>query len=68
MKNDKYDSRHQLTHPQGVIPQVKQLAGSTKAKFPVVLDGGRTIIFIDDKTKEAETIERYKKKAGYRSY
>ncbi|MBC8434362.1 MAG: hypothetical protein H8D96_20835 [Desulfobacterales bacterium] len=49
---------------QRVIPDAKLLAGSTKDKFPVVLDGGKTIIFISDKTKEQETILRYK----YRSY
>ena len=29
-------------------------------KYPIVLDGGRTTIFISDKSKEAETREKYR--------
>ncbi len=64
MNGDKFDKRRILMNSQRVIPDAKLLAGSTKDKFPVVLDGGKTIIFISDKTKEQETILRYK----YRSY
>ncbi len=60
MKGDQIDNRRNLTNPQGVIPKTKIQSGSTKDLFPVVLDGGRTIIFISDRTKEKETIERYK--------
>jgi len=65
MKSDKFDVRRKLNHPQGVIPKEKQQAGTTKDKFPVVLDDGKTIIFISDKNKEQETIERYKNR-GYK--
>jgi len=37
----------------------KLLTGSTIDKYPVILDGGKTIIFISDKSKEAETREKY---------
>jgi len=37
----------------------KLLTGSITDKFPVILDGGRTIIFISDKSREAEVRERY---------
>jgi hypothetical protein len=37
----------------------KLLTGSLKGKYQVILDGGRTIIFISDKSKEAETIKKY---------
>ena len=40
-------------------PDSKMLTGSTTDKYPVILDGGRTIIYISDKSKEAETRERY---------
>jgi hypothetical protein len=30
----------------------------------VVLDGGKTTIFISDKSREAETIERYNQRKG----
>jgi hypothetical protein len=33
--------------------------GSLRGKFPVVLDGGKTTIYISDKSREAEIIERY---------
>ncbi len=38
---------------------LKTSAGSTKDKFPVILDGGKTVIYISDKSKEAETREKY---------
>lgn len=34
--------------------------GSLRGKYPVVLDGGKTTIYIADKSREAEIIERYK--------
>jgi hypothetical protein len=47
-------SNHQLK-----VPHSKLLTGSIQNKYPVVLDGGKTIIFISDKSKEAEIIKRY---------
>lgn len=41
------------------IAESKLLMGSIKDKYPVVLDGGKTIIYISDKSKETETRERY---------
>jgi len=41
------------------IPDSKLLTGSTVGKYPVILDGGRTIIYISDKSREAEVRERY---------
>lgn len=41
------------------VPDSKLLTGSLVDKYPVVLDGGRTIIYISDKSKEAEIRERY---------
>ena len=37
----------------------KPLTGITSDKYPVIFDGGKTVIFISDKSKEAETRERY---------
>lgn len=48
-----------LEHNRLKIPDSKLLTGSTKGKFPVVLDGGRTTIFISDESKESETREKY---------
>ncbi|MFH1161537.1 MAG: hypothetical protein V1733_11410 [bacterium] len=60
MKGDRFDNRHNLMNYQKVIPKEKQENGSIKDKFPVVLDDGRTTIFISDKKKAQEVIERYK--------
>ncbi len=65
MKGDKFDNRRYLRNPQGVIPKAQQEIGSTKDKYPVVLDGGKTIIYISDKKKERETIERYKNRGKH---
>lgn len=37
----------------------KSLIGSTSGKYPVVLNDGRTVVFIADKSKEAEIREKY---------
>jgi len=62
---DKFDNRHNLMNYQRITPKEKQENGSTKDKFPVVLDNGRTIIFISDKKKEQEVIERYKNRLNH---
>jgi len=41
------------------VPHGKPATGSVLDKFPIVLDGGRTVIFISDKSKEAEIRLRY---------
>ncbi len=37
----------------------KEAPGSVVNRFPVVLDEGRTIIWITDRSKESEVRERY---------
>jgi len=39
---------------RGTIHHGNQLTGSAADKFPVILDSGRTDIFISDRSKEAE--------------
>lgn len=46
-------------HNRLKIPDAKLLSGSLTGKHPIILDGGRTTIFISDKNKESETRERY---------
>jgi hypothetical protein len=48
-----------LGNNQFAIPKSKQLDGSVVEKFPVVLNGGKTIIYISDKSKEEETRLKY---------
>jgi len=38
----------------------KLLTGETSDKYPILLDDGKTVIFISDKSKEAETRLKYK--------
>ena len=59
MKNDVLTNRLNLTNHRNSIPSSKLLTGSIVDKFPVVFDGGKTIIFIADKSMEAETRYRY---------
>jgi len=39
----------------------KLLTGVTSDKYAILLDDGKTIVFISDKSKEAETRLKYKK-------
>jgi topoisomerase IA-like protein len=40
-------------------PDDKQLLGSINDKYPVVLSDGRTVVYISDKSKEAEIRLKY---------
>jgi hypothetical protein len=59
MKNDVLSNRMNLANHRFNVPHAKLLTGSIIDKHPVVLDGGKTIIFIADKSMEAETRYRY---------
>jgi hypothetical protein len=37
----------------------KLLTGSTMGKYPIVMDGGKTIIYISDRRKEQEIRDKY---------
>jgi hypothetical protein len=59
MKKHTLEYRMMQEHNRNKIPDSKLLTGSLIGKFPIVLDGGRTTIFISDLSKEAETREKY---------
>jgi hypothetical protein len=59
MKNDIVDNRLNVSNHRVQIPQSKLSSGSISEKFPVVLDDGKTIVFIRDKSKEREIRLRY---------
>jgi len=59
MKNDVLTNRMNLANHRFTVPHSKLLTGSTADKYPVILDGGKTIIFIADKSMEAETRYKY---------
>jgi hypothetical protein len=66
MKKDTLENRMNLANHRFKIPDSKLLTGSTAGKFPIILDDGRTIIFIADKSKESETRMKYELRRGNR--
>lgn len=66
MKKETMEHRMMLEKQRAKIPDAKLLTGSTADKYPITLDGGRTIIFISDKSKESEIRERYELRMGNR--
>jgi len=59
MKKDTLEYRMMQEHNRLKIPDSKLLTGSLIGKYPVILDGGKTTIFISDKSKEAEIRQNY---------
>jgi hypothetical protein len=66
MKKDTLEYRMMQERQRLKIPDSKILSGSTIGKYPISLDGGRTTIFISDKSKESETRLRYEQRLGNR--
>jgi hypothetical protein len=60
MKNDKMDNRNSLALHRSKIPDDKLSMGSLKGKYPVILDDGRTTVYILDESKAEETRIKYK--------
>ena len=58
-KGDAIDNRMDILNHQAKVPKSKLSSGSLTGKYPISLDGGRTIIFISDKSKESETRKNY---------
>lgn len=59
MKNGTLENRLSLAHNRSKIPDPKLLMGSIAGKYPVILDDGKTTIYISDKSKEDETRLKY---------
>lgn len=59
MKNDKLDNRIKSELHKEKIPEAKLLMGTIHGKFPVILDDGRTTVYITDPLKEEETRQKY---------
>lgn len=55
MKNESKEKKHDLKHNNH-----KAFTGITSDKYAILLDDGKTIVFISDKSKEAETRLKYK--------
>ncbi|MEI7499435.1 MAG: hypothetical protein WCK84_03205 [Bacteroidota bacterium] len=65
MKKDTLEYRMMMERQRLKISDAKLLMGSLIGKYPVVLDGGKTTIYISDKSKEAETRIRYASRMEY---
>ena len=57
--NDALDNRMSISNRQFRVPKPKLSTGSVAGLYPVILDGGRTIIYTSDKSKESEIRSRY---------
>jgi hypothetical protein len=57
--NDAMDNRMKISNHQVKVPKAKLATGSVVGLYPVILDGGKTIIYTTDKSKESEIRSRY---------
>ena len=57
--NTDFNKSLNISNHQRRIPKPKLSTGSITGLYPVILDGGRTIIYVSDKNKENEIRSRY---------
>jgi hypothetical protein len=57
--NDSMDNRMKISNRQHKVPNPKLATGSVAGLYPVILDNGRTIIYIADKSRESEIRAQY---------
>ena len=57
--NDVLGNRLELSNHKVAIPVSKLLSGSVTEKYPVLLDDGRTVVYITDRSREREIRLRY---------
>jgi hypothetical protein len=62
------ENRKDLSYQQDIIPLSKISSGSLENKYPVVLDGGKTVIYISDRKREWEIKLKYTLQKGKRSF
>lgn len=60
MKNDAMENRLNLARIRSKIPDDKLLMGSIKGKYAVILDDGKTTVYISDESRADEIRLRYK--------
>jgi hypothetical protein len=58
-KGDAVDNRMEISNHQIAVPKTKLSSGSVADKYPVLLDDGRTVVYIKDKSQEREVRLRY---------
>ena len=60
------DSSMSMSNHHGKASKPKSSTGSLAGKYPVILDEGRTIIYISDKSLEQETRKNYESRQNNR--
>jgi len=58
-KGDAVNNRMEISNHQVKVPKSKLSSGSVVDKFPILLDDGRTVVYISDKSREREIRLRY---------
>ena len=64
--NNIVDNRMEMSIHQVPVPDSKISYGSVTNKYPIILDGGKTIIFISDKRKESKIRQKYEQRMSKR--
>ena len=64
--NNIVDKRMEMSIHQIPVPDSKLSYGSVTNKYPIILDGGKTIIFISDKRKESKIRQKYEQRMSKR--
>ncbi|MEI6886259.1 MAG: hypothetical protein WCO02_17345 [Bacteroidota bacterium] len=57
--NDIFDNHFELSNHPRRVPKHRNATGSLTGKYPIILDDGRTIIYVSDKNKENEVRSKY---------
>jgi len=57
--NDVFDNRLSISNHHKRVPKQKLSTGSLIGKYPIILDDGRTIIYVTDKSRENEIRSKY---------
>jgi len=57
--SDAIDNRMGMSNHKVTVPKTKLSSGSVANKYPVILDDGRTVVYIADKSREREIRLRY---------
>jgi len=65
IKKDTPEYKMMMEHNRKKNPDSNLLTGSTMGKYPIILDGGKTTIFISDESQETETRKRYASRMEY---
>jgi hypothetical protein len=61
---DAIENRRDVSNHKVPVPVSKLASGSVVNKYPIILDDGRTVVYIADKSREREIRLRYALKYG----